>query len=239
MAVAVTSANKYLASGVFQLSFAINNTGNAFCFYVNNDYDALGNTYVITTTCNGSTLTPDFNVKSEENYLYNYLGYHKLNSNGTNNIVITAAPDPIYPLIPTAFVAKVICLSGVNALTSVNNVEGSQVISTSGNQTYPLTITSQSNDLVISYVDGNSYGGYVYGMSGTSTSTPFWYSQTAGTSPNVTVTATIYWDADLDSYAGYFIPAWSFAPPYVPPPPVTTKPQVIGPQIGVWTSSRL
>ena len=181
MAVAVTSANQYLASGVFQLSFAINNTGNAFCFYVNNDYDALGNTYVITTTCNGSTLTPDFNVKSEENYLYNYLGYHKLNSNGTNNIVITAAPDPIYPAIPTGFVAKVVCLSGVNALTSVNNVEGSQV----------------------------------------------------------TVTATIYWDADLDSYAGYFIPAWSFAPPYVPPPPVTTKPQVIGPQIGVWTSSRL
>ena len=215
MAVAFSSANIYTttSSPVDQLSFSVTNAGNAFCLVVTCDYTSLGYDPGITVTCNGSTLTSTFSQSNTDNYSLTYKGYNKVNSSGSNNIVITAGD------FVDGISANVICLSGAGSLTSSNAVASSlpcdDVL-----HIYSLAITSQVNDLIISFAIVNGSYSYVYAMSGTSASTPFWYSRTAGASPSVSVTGTYYGDSS-DITAGYFLAGFSFAPPAAPSPTST------------------
>lgn len=205
MAVAFSSANIYQSGNSDQLSFSVTNAGNAFCLIVTYAwFNIPGYDPGITMTCNGATLTSTFTQSNTENDFLTYNGYSKVNSSGVNNIVITAGDFVDY------ISATVICLSGAGSLTSSNAVAPS-VPCDDAFHTYSLSVTSQVNDLIISFAGINGVYSSVNGMSGTSASTPFWYSQTAGASPSVSVTGTYYGDS-ADSTAGYFLAGFSFAP---------------------------
>ena len=212
MAVAFSSANTYSSTGANTLSFTISNTGNAFCLVVTYDWYSLGIDPGITVTCNGATLTSNFSQTNGDYNSYTWNGYNKVNSSGGNSIVVTAGD------IVDSITASVICLSGAGSLTSSNAVAPSLPCD-DALHTYSLAVTSQVNDLIISFADVNGNSSYVNAMSGTSASTPFWYSRTAGASPSVSVTGTYFGDSS-DVTAGYFLSGFSFAPSGAGPTPV-------------------
>ena len=231
MAVAFSSANLYSATNATQLSFAVTNAGDAFCIFADYYYDTYGSDPGITVTCNGSTLTSNFSQSSGVYSAVTWKGYNKLSSSGTNNIVISSVGSVTLDYID----ANVVCVSGAGALTSSNSLVGG-IAQDNANHVYPISISSQANDLIVGFTNFNGSGlSLPIAMSGTYSSTPFWYNLTAGASPSVSITATYY--GDSTDTADYFLAGYSFAPSAAPS--VTTKSQVIGPQIGVWTNSRL
>lgn len=212
MAVAVSSANFNSAPTLAtSLSFAFTNAGNAFCMLTSVEWGALGYEPLTTVTCNGSTITSDFSNDWYLNYVGTNKGFHKLNSSGVNNIVITTVPDPDGFNLGWIH-ASVICLSGVGSYTSSNAVSSLFSAFDDTNQTYSLTVTSKVNDLVIGIDFFDGVDSYPVSMSPVWTQTPFWYNQTVGASPSASFSGT-YFAASTDAgFGGYGLYGWSFSP---------------------------
>lgn len=239
--VGVTTA----VNNVTSISFPFTNSGNAICILAKSDYSSYAQGFW-TGTYAGQALTNDFTVADPAygfNY-FNYAGFHKLNAAASGTVVLTCSQ------IQNSIDAVVVSVSGAStsSFTGTSNVYSTLTVDDAVHTTPALNAISQTNDLVVSFfsLDCDPAYSFITGISGTTrltyTSSPAstlsWAATTAGASPTIGLTGAYYGAFGDSTLSIYFLASFSFAPSGVIPS-VTKTNQIIGPQVGVWTSSYL
>jgi hypothetical protein len=233
MAVAFSSAT---LSGIYVdttgYSFPYSHSGNALCILSYSDCYSIGVFATPTITYASNSFTNAFFVDNGVYNVIRWAGAYLLNApaSGTITVSYSSQQDNSY--------LEIISVSGASttaAPTSNYTVQDASGFGT--NQTVSTTVTSQANNLVVGFGALNSDIDYIVSMNGTSSSIPFWYNYLAGASPTATISNTFF-DYDYSSGTAAFVGGFSFAPAATPPVS-TTKNQVIGPQITMWTGQRI
>ena len=248
MAVAVDSYSGGLSGPtitVVSISYSFTNTaGNALCLlgvaYSSNN---IGVVSTGSATYGGQGLTvsqTSFDDGSGPTIIVT--GYLLNAPTGANTVVFNSNIDPAYTA--QYIMARAISVSGVNTSSTPTMARNFTSYATDDtNQTLSASISSATNNLVVgfgAYIPDGVYGAELVGMTGTAIeqgATQYIWASSYPGAASVSVSVTGFLDSANYNIVNLGIGAISFAPSAAPT--VTTKPQIIGPQIGVWTNSRL
>jgi hypothetical protein len=241
MAVAVDSNSGtagYIADydngGITELSFSFTNTaGNAVFIMVSAGEEGPYEIPVSSVTYNGQSFTQDWNITVDAGSTGNtfeFYGGHILNAaTGAKTIVVTAGGN-CYDIKALVVSVSGASITGITAFNK-NDIDGTVT-------TLSTTVTSQVGDLVIGMAACDSLGSALTPstLNGTAITTAgqVWGSYYSGAA-SVTVTQT-----RASTSAGDFVTVGGWSIPTAATPSVsTTKNQVIGPQITMWTGQRI